>query len=93
MNDSLLLSSEVGIRINGDEFVEGGITTQESPDMARILEEAGAIAQQLKDLMDSNRLKMPLCIVHASVYGISSSVRARDVFPARLARSFVGCFR
>ena len=32
----------VGIRINGDEFVEGGITTEESPIMAQMLEEAGA---------------------------------------------------
>lgn len=32
----------VGIRVSGDEFVEGGVTPKESPDMARMLEEAGA---------------------------------------------------
>jgi len=31
----------VGIRINGDEFVDGGITTEESPIIAQTLEEAG----------------------------------------------------
>ncbi|MFC1942183.1 FAD-dependent oxidoreductase [Chloroflexota bacterium] len=32
----------VGVRISADEFVEGGITTEESPIMAHMLEEAGA---------------------------------------------------
>lgn len=32
----------IGIRIVGDEFISGGITTEESPTMARMLEEAGA---------------------------------------------------
>lgn len=32
----------VGIRIVGDEFVNGGITTEESPIMAQLLEQAGA---------------------------------------------------
>jgi 2,4-dienoyl-CoA reductase-like NADH-dependent reductase (Old Yellow Enzyme family)/thioredoxin reductase len=32
----------IGIRIVGDEFIDGGITTEESPIMARMLEEAGA---------------------------------------------------
>lgn len=31
----------VGVRINGDEFVKGGITTEESPAIAQIFEEAG----------------------------------------------------
>jgi 2,4-dienoyl-CoA reductase-like NADH-dependent reductase (Old Yellow Enzyme family)/thioredoxin reductase len=32
----------VGIRINADDFIPGGITTEESPAMAKMLEEAGA---------------------------------------------------
>ena len=32
----------VGVRISGDEFVEGGITVRESPIIAQMLEEAGA---------------------------------------------------
>jgi len=32
----------VGVRIDADEFIPGGITTRESPAMAKILEEAGA---------------------------------------------------
>ncbi|MFC2000875.1 NADH:flavin oxidoreductase, partial [Chloroflexota bacterium] len=32
----------VGIRISADEFIKGGVTTKESPIMARMLEEAGA---------------------------------------------------
>ncbi len=32
----------IGIRIVGDEFIDGGITTEESPIMAQMLEEAGA---------------------------------------------------
>ncbi len=31
----------VGIRISGDEFIKGGVTTEESPIMAKMLEEAG----------------------------------------------------
>jgi 2,4-dienoyl-CoA reductase-like NADH-dependent reductase (Old Yellow Enzyme family)/thioredoxin reductase len=31
----------IGIRISADEFIEGGITTKESPIMAKMLEEAG----------------------------------------------------
>lgn len=31
----------VGVRVNGDEFVKGGITAEESPIIAQILEEAG----------------------------------------------------
>ena len=32
----------VGVRINAEDFIPGGITTKESPAMAKILEEAGA---------------------------------------------------
>lgn len=58
------LDYPVGIRINGDEFLDGGITTEESPAMAKMLEDAGAafihissgISENLHKSFDIQRL-------------------------------------